>query len=364
MTKLEPDMTPAAFAIPGDIAQLTGGFLYERHLLEALRRSGRAVTHVQLPAGFPDASAEEAAEARGTLTALPAQTPVILDGLVFGSIEPTTLKAMRAPIIAMLHHPLGLETGLSAARARHLLAREAENLTLAAHVVVPSPHTAQILQTEFGVDPSRISIALPGFERPAAVATPRRRPPLILSVGLLAARKGHDVLLQALAQITDLDWQAEIVGKAHDPAIASALSAQRDALGLDERVRFSGVLARPDLDQRYRAAHMFALATRYEGYGMVFGEAMLHGLPIVTCHTGAVPDTVPEGAGLLVPTDAPEAFAQALRSVLSDPAQHRAMSHASAAAGARLPTWDDTAAVMGRVLDTVGAEHEDRRPSH
>lgn len=357
-------MTPAAFAIPGDIAQLTGGFLYERQLLEALQHSGRTVRHLQLPAGFPDASAEETAQAAAILAAVPADMPVILDGLVFGSIDPAALRAMRAPIIAMLHHPLGLETGLSPARARHLLTREAENLSLAAHVVVPSPHTAQILQAEFGVTSERISIALPGFTRPARIATPPQRPPLILSVGLLAARKGHDVLLQALAQITDLDWQAEIVGKAHDPAIAAALHTQCDELGLTDRVRFLGVLSRADLDTRYRAAHVFALATRYEGYGMVFGEAMLHGLPIVTCHTGAVPDTVPEGAGLLVPTDAPDAFAQALRSVLSDAAQHRAMSLASAAAGARLPTWRDTATVMGRVLDAVGAKHEDQRPRY
>ncbi|KEO60336.1 glycosyltransferase family 4 protein [Thioclava indica] len=356
-------MIPAAFAIPGDIAQLTGGFLYERQLLEALQSSGRAVRHLQLPAGFPDASAEETARAAAILAGVPANTPVILDGLVFGAIDPAALRAMRAPIIAMLHHPLGLETGLLPARSRHLLAREAENLTLAAHVVVPSPHTAQILQADFGVAPNRITIALPGFARPARIAPPPLHPPLILSVGLLAARKGHDVLLQALSQITDLDWQAEIVGKAHDPEIAAALSAQRDALGLADRVRFCGAVSRVDLQSRYRAAHIFALATRYEGYGMVFGEAMLHGLPIVTCRTGAVPDTVPEGAGLLVPTDAPEAFAQALRSVLSDAARHRAMSRASAAAGARLPTWDDTAAVMGRVLDAVGAEHKDRRPS-
>ncbi|WP_417807049.1 glycosyltransferase family 4 protein [Thioclava sp.] len=356
-------MTPAAFAIPGDIAQLTGGFLYERQLLEALQATGRVVQHLQLPAGFPDASAQETAKAAAILAAVPADTPVIIDGLVFGAIDPAALRAMRAPIIAMLHHPLGLETGLSPARARHLLAREAENLTLAAHVVVPSPHTAQILQTEFGVAPSRITIALPGFSRPAPITRAPLHPPLILSVGLLAARKGHDVLLDALAQISDLDWQAEIVGKAHDPKIAAALYAQRDSLGLVDRVRFCGVESREDLEARYRAAYVFALATRYEGYGMVFGEAMLHGLPIITCRTGAVPDTVPEGAGLLVPTDAPEAFAQVLRSLLSNPAQHRAMSAASAAAGARLPTWDNTAAVMGGVLDAVGAERKDRRPS-
>ncbi|WP_369679767.1 glycosyltransferase [Thioclava sp. ES.031] len=102
---------------------------------------------------------------------------MILDGLVFGSIETEVLDAMAAPVVAMQHHPLGLETGVPAPRARHLLAREAENLKRAAHVVVPSPHTSAILQAEFGVAPERISIALPGFDRPAHCDIAKSAPP-------------------------------------------------------------------------------------------------------------------------------------------------------------------------------------------
>lgn len=158
-------MKPAAFAIPGDFTQLTGGFIYERSLLLALRDAGRTVEHIVLPAGFPDPTADETARTRAMLTAIPAEVPVILDGLVFGSLDPAILDEMAAPVVAMLHHPLGLETGLTAQRSHFLLAREAENLKRAAHVVVPSPHTAAILQAEFGVAPHRITIALPGFAR-------------------------------------------------------------------------------------------------------------------------------------------------------------------------------------------------------
>ncbi|MGO4909275.1 glycosyltransferase family 4 protein [Pseudorhodobacter sp. W20_MBD10_FR17] len=344
-------MRPAAFAIPGDYEQLTGGFIYERSLLLTLRDAGRVVDHLQLPAGFPNPTQEETAATHAILTAVPADVPVILDGLVFGSIDPAVLDAMQAPVVAMLHHPLGLETGIKPETAQFLLAREAENLTRAAHVVVPSPHTAAILQSEFGVAPERITIALPGFARPDATKAAPSTPPLILSVGLLAARKGHDTLIDALAQITDLDWQAEIVGGPHDPDVAVALATQISALGLQNRVRLAGVLARPELDQRYRSASLFALATRYEGYGMVFGEAMLHGLPIVSCQTGAVPDTIAKDAGLLVPVDAPDAFAHALRQILTDAKTRRAMASASAVGGNKLPSWADAAAIMGRVLD-------------
>jgi glycosyltransferase involved in cell wall biosynthesis len=103
----------------------------------------------------------------------------------------------------------------------------------------------------------------------------------------------------------------------------------------------------------YRQATVFALATRYEGYGMVFGEALLHGLPIVTCRAGAVPETVPAGAGILVEVDDDQAFAAALRQLLTDPHARAAMAAASARAGHALPRWNETAAVMGQVLDRV-----------
>lgn len=339
----------AVFAIPGDIETRTGGFIYERALLMALREAGHDVAHLQLPAGFPDPTAAEMAEAVAALAALPADAPLILDGLVYGAIETEGLAQVRAPIVAMIHHPLALETGLSPERAELLHRREADNLALAAEVVVPSPHTAAILRERYAVPAEKISIALPGFGAPDPLRTPDQ-PPLILAVGILVPRKGHDMLLDALARLGDLDWQAWIVGARYDPATAEALEAQSVALGLASRVRFTGSLDEAALRDGFRRASVFALATRYEGYGMVFSEALLHGLPIVTCASGAVPDTVPPEAGILVPTDDTEAFAAALRSLLTDEPRRSAMAKAATAAGQALPSWADTAAVMAGAL--------------
>ncbi|WYK05981.1 glycosyltransferase [Cereibacter sphaeroides f. sp. denitrificans] len=179
------------------------------------------------------------------------------------------------------------------------------------------------------------------------------QPPLILSVGILVPRKGHDVLLEALARIRDLDWQARIVGAPWFPETAAALQAQRTALGLEARVSFTGELGEADLRALFRQATLFALATRHEGYGMVFPEALLHGLPIVACATGAVPDTVPADAGLLVPPDDPTAFAAALRRLLEDAATRQRLAGAATRAGGALPRWADTAAIAGVVLDRL-----------
>ena len=343
-------MRAAAFAIPGDIETKTGGYIYERMLLLALRAQGREVDHLVLPARFPDPSPAEMAQAIAQMAAVPQERPLIIDGLVFGAVETAGLATVKAPIVAMIHHPLALETGLAPDRAALLRRREADNLALAARVVVPSPHTAEILQTEYGVAAARISVALPGFGPPDPARQPAD-PPLILSVGILAPRKGHDILLRALARITDLDWQAVIVGAPHFPETAAELHALCTALGLGGRVRFTGLIDENALRDHYRRATIFALATRYEGYGIVLGEALLHGLPIVSCRVGAVPQTMPGGAGLLVPPDDPDAFAEALRRLLLDPAERRQRAAASERAGRVLPTWADTARVMGRALD-------------
>lgn len=343
---------PAAFAIPGDATQKTGGYIYEYELLHALRRRGRDVMHLKLGAGFPDPSAVETAEAVAAMAALPPHMPLIIDGLVFGSIDTEGLRTVTAPIVAMIHHPLGLETALPPRRARHLLQREADNLRLASAVLVPSPHTRRILIEQFGVPAAQITVAPPGFRPPETIRTPQT-PPLILSVGLLAERKGHDVLVEALARIADLDWRAEIVGKTHDPAVETRLRRQIADLGLGDRIGIRGLLSDAAVVERFRRATLFALATRYEGFGIVLGEAMLHGLPIVTCDTGAVPETVAPGAGILVPVDDTARFAEALRLLLTDGDRRQAMSEASAAGGRRLNRWDDTEALVSTVLDRL-----------
>ncbi len=349
-------MKAAAFAIPGDITTLTGGYIYERRLLEGLRAQGRDVEHLELAGSFPDPAPEDMADAIARLAALPPERALILDGLVSGAIDTEGLARVRAPVVGMVHHPLALESGLDEARRAHLFRTERDNLALMAHVLVPSPHTADVLKTRYGVPADRITIARPGTDRPEGGGSAPARagaPPLILSVGIQHPRKGHDILLKALSEITDLAWQAAIVGSRYDPDHAAALDRLHADLGLGVRVRMAGRVTDSELLTLYRSATIFALATRYEGYGIVFDEALSHGLPIVSCDTGAVPRTVPGRAGILVPPDNPRAFAAALRGLLTDDAQLTAMARAAERAGMGLPSWEDTAQTAGRVLDAL-----------
>ena len=129
---------PLAFAVPGDIATLTGGYVYERRLLEGLRALGHDVWHLELPAGFPDPDPAEMAAALAALARVPQDRPLILDGLAFGALDTQGLSRLRAPLVAMIHHPLALESGLAPARRDHLFRTERDNLRLVRHVLVLS----------------------------------------------------------------------------------------------------------------------------------------------------------------------------------------------------------------------------------
>ncbi|WAJ26168.1 glycosyltransferase family 4 protein [Antarcticirhabdus aurantiaca] len=336
--------------VPGDIEARTGGYGYDRRLMAELRLLGWDVRHVALPSLALDNARDAEVEAASALAALPDGDLVLVDGLAYALMPKTAAaEARRLRLVALVHHPLALETGLDPALAAELRDSEVQALAEALAVVVTSPATAETLVAAFGVPRARLTVAPPGTDR-APAREPPAGPPLVLSVGSLIPRKGYDVLIDALALLADLDWRCRIVGgDSIDPAWGAALRERAARHGLGERVVFVGGVADPSAE--YAGAHVFALPSRYEGYGMVFAEAMAHGLPIIAARAGAVPDVVPETAGILVPQDDPTQLAAALRRLLSSDAERAAFARGARQAAELLPSWRDTASLVAGALN-------------
>ncbi|OJF96222.1 glycosyltransferase family 4 protein [Pararhizobium antarcticum] len=340
------------FAYPGQLELKTGGYGYDRRLIRELEILGWQVEFAGLGDGFPVPRADVLAEAEGRLSALPDGALVMIDGLAFGAMNQWAKReASRLRIVALVHHPLALETGTPADLAGVLRASEREALRFVRHVVVTSPETARTLSSSYGVASADITIALPGTDQ-RTLAAGGNDPVHIVSVGTLTKRKGHDVLINALHTLKHLPWRASIIGnRSLDPATAGALDDQIRRLGLGERVTLCGEVS--DVPAKLETADIFALASRYEGYGMVFAEALAQGLPIVACHAGAVPDVVPPQAGILVAVDDVDAFAGALREFIINPRLRRQFADAAAEVGAALPGWRDTAASVAVCLKGI-----------
>ena len=344
-----------AFVVPGDLATPTGGYTYDRRIIAELPALGWKPQVLDIGEGFPRPTATVRAAARQRLAELPPASPVVIDGLAFGVLaEEAAALSVTHRILALVHHPLALETGLSDSDAAVLRASERAALVRASEVVVTSPSTARLLCAEFGVPAERLSIVQPGTDRIALRPRAGDAAVELLAVGSVVPRKGYDVLVAALGKICDLAWRLTIAGdRERSRETARALDAEIARLGLGERISFTGAVAPERLMALYAAADLFVLPTRFEGYGMVFAEAIAHGLPVVGTRAGAIPETVPAAAGVLVPPDDSEALAAVLWALIEDTRERARLAAGARAAAADLPTWREQAARFAQVLERL-----------
>ncbi len=103
----------------------------------------------------------------------------------------------------------------------------------------------------------------------------------------------------------------------------------------------------------YAEADAFVLASHFEGYGMAYAEAIAHGLPVIGSHAGAIPDTVPPDAGLLVTPGDVAGFARALRGVIADRNLRQRLARAARAAAPQFPSWRQSAAIFAGALEAL-----------
>ncbi len=344
-----------AFLVPGDWRARTGGYGYDRRIAQELRGLGWTVDvhHLQGDWPGPDAAARAGASAR--IAALADGSLVLADGLAYGVLaDEIRPHAQRLRWVALVHHPLHLETGLDAGARERLRAQEAAALRLARLVVATGPATVSDLAA-MGVPTGHMAVVEPGTD--PVVCAPARAIAhgggvRLLCVATLTPRKGHAVLLQALEGLLHRAWSLHCVGSpSRDPETAARLHAQASALG--GRVHWHGELDDAAVQAHYAAADVFVLPSWHEGYGMAVAEALAHGVPVVASRAGALARTLPPQAGLHVPAGDAEALRDALARVIADTALRERLAEGARVAGRELPDWPRQAAALARALEQV-----------
>jgi glycosyltransferase involved in cell wall biosynthesis len=339
----------AWFAIPGDISTPTGGYRYDRRVVEELLALGWNMRHLALPGDFPAPSEASLFKTERLLGATPPSAIILFDGLALGALPAEILDRVPRRYIALVHHPLALETGISKERAEVLARLEREALKRVSHAVVTSQPTADLLVQDFGIARERVTVAEPGTE--SASRAHGDKVVRLLGVGSITPRKGFDTLVAALGEIIDLKWECRIAGSLdRDLAATDNLRRQIAQANLQDRAHLLGTLNDEALADEYDRATLFVLPSHFEGYGMAFTEAMARGLPIVACEGSAVTTTVPADIGVFVAPGDAKALAEKLRWLLTHPDEIKKRSDASWKHAANLPRWKDTALKIAAVL--------------
>ena len=359
-------MASVVLVVPGRLDARTGGTIYDRRIVEGLRRRGWRTDVLELDSSFPFPTSSALAHADAGLGAIPAGSIVVVDSLAFGAMPDIIMReADRVAIVALVHQPLAAAAGLARATAVRFEEAERRALTAVALVIVTGRATLDLI-APYAVPSDRIVVVEPGTDAaPIARGSSARRmtdapesegprPLQLLSVATVQPGKGHDVLLEALVAARSRSWHLTCAGSlTRHPATANRLRDMVESLGMQDHVSFAGDLDGPALAACYDAADVFVLATRQETYGMAVAEALACGLPVVATMTGAIQELVGDSAGLLVAVGDTAALTDALSRVLDDAALRSRLTEGACRARGRLPTWDAASDRMSSALRAV-----------
>jgi glycosyltransferase involved in cell wall biosynthesis len=342
-----------------DPAQPSGGNAYDRRVCRGLAALGWSVHERPVPGSWPRQDAAARAELTGVIAGTPDGAVVLVDGLIASTVpEVLVPEADRLRLVVLMHMPLG--DGSPGDEVEGARGRERSVLSAAAAVITTSTWTRRWLLDHYALRPAWVHVAEPGVdaaERAPGTAAGGE----LLCVAAVTPGKGHDVLLAALAAITDLSWRCVCVGAlTRDPGFVDRLERQARDRGISDRMIFAGPRTGVDLDAAYAAADALVLASHAETYGMVVTEALARGLPVVATDVGGLPATLGRGAdgsrpGLLVPPGDAEALAGALRRWLVDADLRQRFRDVAYERSGTLPGWSATARRVSQVLAEVAA---------
>jgi glycosyltransferase involved in cell wall biosynthesis len=344
---------------------MTGGYLYHARVFAGLREKGIEVETL-VASGATPAEQEVAAPRLGSRLDLRRFDAIVVDALARIVCAPW-LDGWRAsrPVVAMVHELPSIAAAAGGAREQEF----EEPLLRADRLIVVSDHGRSILRS-LGVSAERIRVVSPGLDHllpPDAGAEHFAREDSLvraLCVAQWIPRKDILGLVRAWTARKRPGTTLELIGETDaDPAYAASVRAAI-ADASDSSVYVSGPVDDATLEAAYAAADLFVLPSQYEGYGIVYAEALAHGLPIIACDVGPVPELVGEEAALLVPPDDVEALSGALDQLLGDPALRSRMSEAAYYRAEGLPRWGDTTAGFLRVLQETCVLRPARQPPY
>jgi glycosyltransferase involved in cell wall biosynthesis len=336
-----------AFITVGETGRKTGGYLYNAWVVTGLRGRGIEVEEVVACGASPW---EQRAAARRFGSAFDPSLfdVVVVDALARIVVAPhLDLWRTIRPVVALVHELPGVAGGELEREREH-----EEPLLRSDRLVAVSGHGRSVLLGR-GVSAGRIRVVPPGFDNVTAHGLSPRSPggPLrALCVAQWIPRKGILTLVEAWMLRERPDAVLDLVGeKDADPDYAARVRGAVETAPPGSIV-VSGRVDDLKLGAAYASADLFVLPSRYEGYGIVYAEALASGLPVIACDVGPVPELVGEEAAVLIEPDNVDDLCAALDLLLGDSALRARMSTAAIRRASGLPRWEDTVAGFEAVL--------------
>ena len=315
------------FLTTGDIHSLTGGHLYNVHMINGLQKKGYAVNILGTDWKWKDNHGLEKI-CRHHFEKLPKGSCVVIDSLILASLHNIVQQfGDTLKFLGLIHLPVSynIHTGVHG----KLADEEFKALNHMSQVIVTGQFTRDLL-CMMGIDPMKIRVVKPGTDH-----FPRKRkynpvPSKLLCIANYSALKAQDVLIRALYRLNAWDWTLHLYGDMdRDKEFTAALRSLNQQLKMEHRIIMHGIVERHEISTVFLNADLFVMPSLFESYGMALTESLAHGIPVVTTSAGNIPYTVPEGMGILTEPGNEELLADSIRSLFDDTVKYSALCTAA-----------------------------------
>jgi glycosyltransferase involved in cell wall biosynthesis len=342
--------------IYGSIDTPTGGYLYDRMLVRDLESKGHEVEIISQ-------------ERRDYLDCIKDNfSPVVLeelenidiDVLVQDELNHISLfhlnrrlrEKVRFPLISIVHH---LSCYASRDPQQREMYRYFEQMYLETidGFIFNSNATRMSVADVMGYDPIGV-VAHPGkdhidISRSRKKIKSKNEPFEILYVGNVLPHKGLDVLIEALSRVETDNWRLRVIGKALDDEFLERVSTLVSEKRMENRVCFMGFVRDDQLKEFLSKGHILCVPSFFEGYGIVYSEALGYGLPVIASNQGGAREIISEGEdGFLIEPGKIDQLAGCLEILMNDGQLLCRMSDRAIEKFETLPTWQES---MGLVVD-------------
>jgi glycosyltransferase involved in cell wall biosynthesis len=356
------------FVVYGSLQQVSGGYLYDRKVVEYLKERGVEVDCLELPACAYLLCPLHCFHS--SLRRLFGRSPsgdydcIVIDELTHPSVFLLLARRRRCgpPVVVLLHHlrikeRIGLFLKVIARWMERNLLRHCDRIIVNSRTTRDT--VGELIHSKEGIyvcppgsDTLDLNPEVKETRGGEPVPAAREGAVRLLITGNIIPRKGHDLLIRMLADLKDLDWELRVVGAAVDSGFKRRVDRMVRRYGLVDRVFYTGVLSGRDLSREYREADVFVFPSRYEGFGISLAEAIRAGLAFVAFSSGAIPE-VSGGRGLLIDEGDLDSFQRQLKRLISDPGFREQNARISRSLAAGLTTWRETGERFLRVIEKV-----------
>ncbi|MFH0957472.1 MAG: glycosyltransferase family 4 protein [Pseudomonadota bacterium] len=337
--------------IYGSLDILTGGFIYDRELVDYLRGEGTSVEVYPLPWRNYVAHLTDNFSFRFIKQLRDSKVDILLqDELNHPSLITSNslfLRSREFPVVSIVHHLRSSELRSNIAnrlyqKVEKQYLKSTDGLIFNSHTTRKSVHNIGIKNKPFVVAHPGRNFENPGVERGFIRERAEQRGPIkLLFVGSLIPRKELHTLLEAVLQIPKNKWTLKVVGSLEtDKHYAQSVIGSLKRLDLENNVELLGSMTRKDLEMEYMKSHVLAVPSSYEGFGIVYLESMGFGCPSLATTAGAAHEIITDGLnGFLVSPGDTNAIAEKISLVADDRKVLAQMGIAALDRFTAHPTW-------------------------